>query len=1462
MKTRLIVVSLAMFGLFLAAVHVPDATSSAQDSKCKPEASMREDYVIATNLPESDEYYQAVRKLQEHRNAKTVARFAGRNLEPLFAELKRLQPRFVTFVLRPGDIDLNLNYEILERASALDDDPFVDFGHGFITGKSAKAALALVENIIRAETNPAGHPHSGVDFGPVTVEEDRAFDSTRPHHGSFRMTTFQHSTKGFPESAKDLLNGVGLARYWGHGMPEGVCDGLTAAQAKNLDTWPAVIFGGACYTGVCGTTFDKSLGKPTCAARVIAPEESFCLNLLASGCTGFFAALDPDHGITAGQEMQHLMETGCELGAAMAYSYGLITLAGGEMKGKFHRLEDGKPQPSKIGVGTNKYFEIMRHGAACRALFGDPAFKPYRQALVEPMFTASVDWRSRQGRITMRDGDWYGAIDIFHCDEKGHMANKLMATVEIPAGVTVSNVRATSLQSNGRDLGSPVYSAWQIETRGEKRLLHVQFDVAGDALPIGNAGAATFADFVVETGDSTAAPTPAASYVVAVEDGAGDGWQDVGKKLADHRKAKLVRFKLDDLKALVPQLRDAKARYLALVMRPQSLDANVTRELVPLLTGIDEDPFVDVAFGVITGATASDALKFVNNIIRAEKEGVPGRGVGLHAAGVDKCMELGEADSIYGSPGRAFPYREHYVYGKDPNWKNWWQERRDHLKGNGLIDLGSCGDSQGIWLFPAERNMQREKHWKYDPNKVGDDPKGEMPRLTPEIIFGGKDGPDVFPAVVVNGSCHSAVTCRTVVEADIVSTFGDTEGKVIFHEIAPEQSFPLAAIAHGATAYIGPLAANHASRASIENSYMLTMGAPLGDVMLRCYNELVMGSADRSIFVPRLVANKPSPHDEGWCMWVDCLHRVLIGDPAFNPFSKPAQDVEKVSVEASAKGVRVTLEVSNPTQDVRIWDPWCKEGGNNARLLAVVKLPSSATRIVAKKLVEAKVKREGNWQDVSLGLQAELEFCADGTTVLHLKASGKRGDLEQEWTKNEKGEYELAHGKPEAIRAVFEVELDKSQGTGTTPPKTGESSFAPAKLWDMPLKGAAFGSAATGDLDGDGKPEIVFGTYFGESRTYCVDGATGKVKWFFEVKRGPIDGSVVIADVTGDAKPEVLFAGSASGEIVCLDGQGKQIWAVDDEIDGETFDGAIAVGDLDGNGTREILIASALRLSGEGVLYSRAGKDGKIIWQQKLQGWIQNSVTLVDIDGDKLDDCVVATWRGDNTVQAFSGKDGKPLWKYQAGGWMYHCPSVGDLDGDGKDELAIGGYDQCLHILNLKGEAVRVIDVGLHILAPTTMHDIDGDGKLEVIVTTLAGQDGKSRAIAYDGNGKQVWNVAVGAGAIWRGTVVAEVDGAPGLELLIQPEEECALVALEPKSGKELWRISLADYNTKDRLFRTSSATVVDDFDGDGKNDVFFSAGGDLENRFGLAVCFKGNGKGQKWTTFHGNLRHHNRAPK
>ena len=38
----------------------------------------------------------------------------------------------------------------------------------------------------------------------------------------------------------------------------------------------------------------------------------------------------------------------------------------------------------------------------------------------------------------------------------------------------------------------------------------------------------------------------------------------------------------------------------------------------------------------------------------------------------------------------------------------------------------------------------------------------------------------------------------------------------------------------------------------------------------------------------------------------------------------------------------------------------------------------------------------------------------------------------------------------------------------------------PEILWWYDLDAPSFGSAAVGDIDGDSKPEIVFGTYFNE----------------------------------------------------------------------------------------------------------------------------------------------------------------------------------------------------------------------------------------------------------------------------------------------------------------------------------------------------------------------------------------------
>jgi hypothetical protein len=134
------------------------------------------------------------------------------------------------------------------------------------------------------------------------------------------------------------------------------------------------------------------------------------------------------------------------------------------------------------------------------------------------------------------------------------------------------------------------------------------------------------------------------------------------------------------------------------------------------------------------------------------------------------------------------------------------------------------------------RNMDESKHWPFDPKQVGRDPEGEMPRLTPALLL---QNVELGGAIVDNGSCHSAVTRRAMVGPDIVSTFGDTDGKVLFFDIDPKDSFPLQAIAHGAGAYIGPLAANNAPH--VARVVVCFQAASVGECRAAPTTFLVMG---------------------------------------------------------------------------------------------------------------------------------------------------------------------------------------------------------------------------------------------------------------------------------------------------------------------------------------------------------------------------------------------------------------------------------------------------------------------------------------------------------------------------------------------------------------------------------------------------------------------------------------------
>jgi hypothetical protein len=143
------------------------------------------------------------------------------------------------------------------------------------------------------------------------------------------------------------------------------------------------------------------------------------------------------------------------------------------------------------------------------------------------------------------------------------------------------------------------------------------------------------------------------------------------------------------------------------------------------------------------------------------------------------------------------------------------------------------------------------------------------------------------------------------------------------------------------------------------------------------------------------------------------------------------------------------------------------------------------------------------------------------------------------------------------------------------------------QLWEQKPAEVVHSSVAIGDIDGDGRLEVVHGTgdfYKGvrgnNPDSYKVfawhveDGSpvpgwpqtTGGVTW----------SSPVLADLTGDGRPEVI-SGSRDHKLYAWRGNGSLLWAVDPAKAGEVsteIQGSAMVADITGDGRPEVVIGS------------------------------------------------------------------------------------------------------------------------------------------------------------------------------------------------------------------------------------------------------------------------------------------------
>jgi hypothetical protein len=237
-------------------------------------------------------------------------------------------------------------------------------------------------------------------------------------------------------------------------------------------------------------------------------------------------------------------------------------------------------------------------------------------------------------------------------------------------------------------------------------------------------------------------------------------------------------------------------------------------------------------------------------------------------------------------------------------------------------------------------------------------------------------------------------------------------------------------------------------------------------------------------------------------------------------------------------------------------------------------------------------------------------------------------------------------------------------------------------------------SVAIGDLDGDGKPDLVIANNFSNtvsvfrniSSSGSITPASFAARVDFTTGTRPL--SVAIGDLDGDGKPDLAVTNMSSNTVSVLrniSSSGSITPAsFATKVDFTTGNNpySVAIGDLDGDGKPDLAIAN--NFSNTVSVFHNTSSPGSIssasfaAMVSFTAGTKPNSVAIGDLDGDGKPDLAVAN-RSSNTVSVFrnissSGSISPASFAAKVDFTTGSDPAsaaIGDLDGDGKADLTV-----------------------------------------------------------------------------------------------------------------------------------------------------------------------------------------------
>ncbi|MES1241964.1 MAG: CARDB domain-containing protein [Acidobacteriota bacterium] len=364
-------------------------------------------------------------------------------------------------------------------------------------------------------------------------------------------------------------------------------------------------------------------------------------------------------------------------------------------------------------------------------------------------------------------------------------------------------------------------------------------------------------------------------------------------------------------------------------------------------------------------------------------------------------------------------------------------------------------------------------------------------------------------------------------------------------------------------------------------------------------------------------------------------------------------------------------------------------------------------------------------------------------------------------------------------------------------------SFSPQVEWQwtgsqvLPASNQVMMTPAVIDLTGDGVPEVVFTTYEGanyntDGHLRAVDGRTGAA--LFTVTDPSLDvrgaGSVAVGDIDLDGRPEILAVAESGDRLLAFENDGRFKWR-SGEIPGGVNWGGAALADLDRDGTPEIVVGATvldhdgtrrwvggfgrgdntnlgplslvadLDLSGQPEVIAgntAYRSDGTVLWRRSDLGDGFNAVG--NFDADPFPEIVLVT----NGSLYLLNHDGSTAWgavPIPAGG-RCGAPTVADVDGDGQPEIGVAGNSRYV-VFETNGTVKwqAVTQDGSSQVTGSSVFDFEGDGRAEVVYG-----DERFLRIYRGSDGTVLYQLAKSSGTTYELPVVADVDADGNTEIV------------------------------------------------------------------------------------------------